>query len=33
MRSRHVSRDEVTYRRHHVGTVDYFTSRYGHGDS
>ncbi len=33
MSSRHTSRDEVTYRRRHVGKVEYFTSRYGHGDT
>jgi pimeloyl-ACP methyl ester carboxylesterase len=33
MRSRHTPRAEDTYRRHHVGAVDYFTSRYGHGDA
>lgn len=33
MRSRHTSRDEVTYRRHHVGKVEYFTSRSGYGDA
>jgi pimeloyl-ACP methyl ester carboxylesterase len=33
MSARHGPREEVTYRRRHVGTVDYFTSRYGHGDA
>ena len=33
MSVRHAPREEVRYRRRHVGTVDYFTSRYGHGDA
>ncbi len=33
MSSRHAPRDEVTYRRRHVGKVYYFTSRFGHGDA
>ena len=33
MSSRHTARDEVTYRGRHVGKVDYFTSRYSHGDT
>ncbi|HQY99405.1 MAG TPA: alpha/beta hydrolase [Propionicimonas sp.] len=33
MRSRHNPRDEVTYKRRYVGKVEYFTSRYSHGDA
>jgi len=33
MRSRHTARDEVTYKRRHVGKVECFTSRYGRGDA
>ena len=28
MSTRHGTREEVRYRRRHVGTTDYFTSRY-----
>ncbi len=31
MSRRHEPRSEVTYRGGHVGTAEYFTSRYGHG--
>lgn len=31
MSTRHESRTEVTYRGGHVGSAEYFTSRYGHG--
>lgn len=30
---RHATREETRYRTHHVGTVDYFTSRCGYGDA
>jgi pimeloyl-ACP methyl ester carboxylesterase len=33
MSTRHGPREEVRYRRRHVGSTDYFTSRYGHGDA
>lgn len=31
MSARHSQREEVTYRRRYVGTVEYHRSRYGHG--
>ena len=33
MRSRHSSREEISYRSRRIGNVEYFTSRYGHGDA